>query len=353
MFCLGLLSFVFGCSLFINRDIVETSKNPFHLFLNSTGFATEFCVFEVETNNQECRSKRVKPYPKCTEYFSENTNTLAQSSKETLDQIYKGLAELELFHPALKKKISKVGYITTGSLSESKDTSVLRDVENYFRSENLKVKSKSILSEEEAKLTVKAIQNTHIIPKQDQDFALVQIGSESVDIAFSNQKHLSSKIGIQLMVEELANLKPGINTCRQPISSFFKSESSSFDKCKSFILENFKKNQRLSNLTKIKLDESYKVFTTGSTWNYYYPNKEELSIYNLNQTGYEFCSLTIDEILKKGIKKRHAYNLCFTLSYKAVIAEALGIEKIHILPKDILAQSLASSSTLFSDSCQK
>jgi len=350
---LVVLPFFFAeCSFILNREIKETSTSPFHLILNSTGFATEFCIFEIESENLECKAKKVKSYSKCTEYFSENTNTAALSSKETLDQIYKGLAELELFRPSLKKKITKVGYITTGSLNQGKDTSVLRDVENYFRSENLKIQAKPVLSEEEAKLTMKAIQSSEEIPKSEKEIVLLQIGSESVDITFSSLKQLSSKIGIQLILEEVANMKPGINTCRQPISSFFKSESSSFDRCKSFILENLKKSQRLSLLTKTKLDDGYKVFTTGSTWNYYYPNKEEVSVDELNQTGNEFCSLTIDEIMKKGIKKRHAYNLCYSLSYKAVLAEALGIQRLQILQKDVLAKNLAGSSILFPDTCR-
>ena len=189
---------------------------------------------------------------------------------------------------------------------------------------------------------------------QNKEIAVLQIGSDSVEVATEREsKVLTSKIGIQTVLEELSNIKPGINACRQPISSFFKSEASSFDKCKEFIRENLSKSNRLTSLNKIKLNDSYKVFTTGSTWNYFYPTKkEEVTIEELNQTGNEYCSLTIDEILKKGIKKKNAYNLCYSLSFKTVLAEFLEIKTMQILQKEVYLKNLASSQTLFPEFCK-
>lgn len=326
--------------------------------LNSTGFATEFCLFEIERQENEtntCKAEKPKDYPKCVEYFTDNVNYATTNSKETLDQIYKGLADMELARPALRKKIQSVGYITTGSFASGKDTDgkkTLKDVENYFTSENLKVKTKLLSGEEEAKITLNSLQKTKA--NQNKEIAVLQIGSDSVEVATEREsKVLTSKIGIQTVLEELSNIKPGINACRQPISSFFKSEASSFDKCKEFIRENLSKSNRLTSLNKIKLNDSYKVFTTGSTWNYFYPTKkEEVTIEELNQTGNEYCSLTIDEILKKGIKKKNAYNLCYSLSFKTVLAEFLEIKTMQILQKEVYLKNLASSQTLFPEFCK-
>jgi hypothetical protein len=352
-----LIAFI-NCSIFSGRHNSKGEKN-LHLVLNSTGFATEFCLFDVEkleSQNFECKAEKPKEYPKCIEYFTDNVNYATTNPKETLDQIYKGLADMELARPQLKKKIQSVGYIGTGSFNLGKDgepKQTFKEVENYFTSEKLKFTSKLISGEEEVKLTIKAIQGAKEIQKQNKEIAVLQIGSDSIEVATEKEaKVASSKIGIQLILEELSNIKPGINACRQPISSFFKSEASSFEKCKEFISENLSKQNRLAPITKLKLDDSYKVFTTGATWNYFYPNKEEVTMDELNQTGKEFCSLTINEILKKGIKKKNAYNLCYSLAFKAVIADALGIKKMQILPKEIYLKNLSTSSTFFPEFCK-
>ncbi len=358
MFSFLALIALINCSIFSSRQNSRGEKN-LHLVLNSTGFATEFCLFNVEkleTQNFECKAEKPKEYPKCVEYFTDNVNYAATSPKETLDQIYKGLADLELVRPQLKKKIQSVGYIATGTFNIGKDgeaKQTLKEVENYFTSEKLKITTKLVNAEEEIKLTVKAIQIAKEIPRQDKEIAVLQIGSDSLEVLTERDaKVATSKIGIQLILEELSNIKPGINACRQPISSFFKSEASSFEKCKEFISENLSKQNRLAPITKLKLDDSYKVFTTGATWNYFYPNKNEVTMDELNQTGREFCSLTIDQILKKGIKKKYAYNLCYSLSFKAVVAEALAIKKMQILQKEIYLKNLSTSPTLFPEFCK-
>jgi hypothetical protein len=349
--------FLFSCSLFSTRPKGKVEKT-LHLLLNSTGFATEFCLFEIEkqeSENYTCKAEKPKDYPKCVEYFTDNVNYATTNSKETLDQIYKGLADMELARPALRKRIQSVGYISTGSFASGKDTDgkkTLKDVENYFTTENLKIKTKLVNGEEEAKITLAALQKAK--EKQNKEIALLQIGSDSVEIATEREaKVLSGKIGIQVILEELSNVKPGINACRQPISAFFKSESSSFDKCKEFIRENLSQSNRLTSLSKLKLNDSYKVYTTGSTWNYFYPTKkEEVTIEELNQTGKEFCSLTIDDILKKGIKKKNAYNLCYSLSFKTVLAEFLEIKTMQIIQKEVYLKNLATSQTLFPEFCK-
>jgi hypothetical protein len=356
--CLLILILSIQCNILSGKQKKQGETN-LHLVLNSTGFATEFCLFEMEkspSTNFKCSAEKPKEYSRCVEYFTDNVNYATTSSKETLDQIYKGLADMELARPALRKKIQSVGYIATGSFNAGKDTEAkqtLKDVESYFISEKLKVQTKLINAEEEAKLTLKSIQNAKEIQKENKEIALLQIGSDSVEVTTEREaKILTSKIGIQSMLEELSNIKPGINACRQPISSFFKSEASSYEKCKAFILENLNKSNRLSPITKLKLGDDYKVFTTGSTWNYFYPNKEDITMDELNQTGKEFCSLTIDQILKKGIKKKNAYNLCYSLAFKAAIAESLEIKKIKILQKEIYLKTLATSWTLFPEFCQ-
>ncbi len=328
--------------------------------LNSTGFATEFCLFEVEkyeNENYVCKAQKPNEYPKCVEYFTDNVNYATTNPKETIDQIYKGLADMELARPALRKRIQSIGYITTGSFASGKDTDAkqtFKEVENYFTSENLKIKTKLLNGEEEAKLTLSSIQNAKDLKKQNKEIALLQIGSDSIEVATQKEpKVLTSKIGIQLVLDELSNIKPGINACRQPISAFFKSEASSFDRCKEFIRENLSQSNRLTSITKLKLNDSYQVFTTGSTWNYFYPTKkEEVTIEDLNKTGKDFCALTINDILKKGIKKKNAYNLCYSLAFKTVIAEILEIKSMQILQKEIYIKNLATSQTLFPEFCK-
>jgi peroxiredoxin family protein len=105
-------------------------------------------------------------------------------------------------------------------------------------------------------------------------------------------------------------------------------------------------------LVAVKFGDDYKVFTTGSTWNYFYPNKEDVTMDELNQTGKEFCSLTIDDILKKGIKKKNAYNLCYSLSFKTVLAEFLEIKTMQIIQKEVYLKNLATSQTLFPEFCK-
>ena len=316
-----LLFITLHCSFFSKRDVFGKDSSV-HLVLNSTGYATEVCLFKVDNTNNSCKAVNLNSYPKCVEYFPENPNSANLDSKETLDQIYKGLADLEISRPSLKQKIQNVGYLATGSFGLAKEAKqVTNEVENYFKSENLKINTKILNGEEVAKLTLTAL----LLEERKnpaKEIAILQIGTESVEVIFSgsgkNTKPASSKIGINLILEEVANIKPGINSCRQPISSFFKSEASSFEGCKSFILENLNKAKRLDPITKIKLDTNYDVYTTGSTWNYYYPNREEeLTLEELNRTGKEFCSLTIDQILKKGIKKKNAYNLCYSRIFES------------------------------------
>lgn len=351
------LSQFFYCSNISLKKSKNNTQQSVHLVLNSTGYATEFCVFQIEKSdnfNFECKAEKPKEYAKCVEYFADNTNFPTYTSRETLDQIYKGLAEMELARPLLKNKIKSVGYLASGSFNAAKDyetKQVLKDVESYFLSEKLNIKTKSLTPEEEVKTTFKSIANTK---QSSMPTAILQIGPASVEVGIDSEKEgkvSSSKIGIHSLIEEISQIKPGINSCRQPISSFFKSEASSFDKCKSFILENMNKSNRLSSITKIKLGD-YEVYSTGAMWNNYYPTKEELSVQELNEIGKEFCSLTIDEIQKKGIKKRNAYNLCYALSYTATLVESLDIKKLKILPKDAYIKNFATSSTLFPEFCK-
>lgn len=350
------LLFVYQCSIFSDKDVLKKDTSV-HLILNSTGYATEFCLYRMEKTNEICQPKTLYSYPKCVEYFPENSNAADFSSKETLDQIYKGLAELEISLPMLKSKIDNVGFLVSGSFSSAKESkSVIQDVEKYFKSEGIKVNSKIITGEEETKLILAALTLEEEKRTTNKESAILQIETDTVDIAFSgsgkNTKPISSKIGINLFLEEISQIKPGINACRQPISSFFKSEASSFEGCKKFLLENLNKSKRLLPFAKIKLDDTYEVYSVGSSWNYFYPNKENISIEELNKTGNEFCSLTIDEILKKGIKKKNAYNLCYALSYKAVLAESLGLKNFRILKKDIYLKNFSASPSFFPGICK-
>ncbi|HMW05655.1 MAG TPA: hypothetical protein PK079_14630 [Leptospiraceae bacterium] len=357
IFSFILLSFfLLGCKALSTKK-KDSVNQTVHLVLNSTGYATEFCIFEVqkqENQSYECKAEKPLEYSRCVEYFADNTSYANLTPRETLDQIYKGLAELELARPSLKNRIKSVGYISSGSFNTAKPNEskqVLKEVEDYFISEKLNVKSKLLTGDEEAKLTLKEILSKENISSA----ALLQIGTDTIEVITESNRESkvpSAKVGYQTFLEEISTIKPGINACRQPISSFFKSESSSFDRCKQFLLENMSKPNKISSIGKTKLNQYEEVFATGALFNYYYPNKNDLTLDELNSIGREYCSLTIDEIQKKGIKKKNAYNLCYAVSYTSTLIEYFEIKKLKILPKEIYLKKLATSQTLFPEFCK-
>lgn len=369
--------FLLSLSCFVTKKDSLKPREEFHAVIQSNGYSQWFCLYATEVNPdmQTCNSRNFLQFESCQE-ISLDKNFPEFTAKENMTLLIKKLSELELKHPRIRNRLNNITFLSTSPQSTSPDIkNITQDLENFIKIENEERKKhdekapqingnvKVLSSEEESKVVFSILKKRKPDDNQNQGaampLALLQIGPESLDLLYSvnpqaekDSPIFSDKIGIRTLNDSISNIKPDYYACKQPLSNFFKTTLNSFENCKSFLFETLSKSAKFQSLLKSKPDlENAVVYSTGSTWNEIFPGKKIIKLVEIEKKGLKYCKLSIPEILKEGISKQHAIDLCYTISYKAVLMETLGILKVRPVSNTEYWKEITSQPQFFS-SCK-
>jgi hypothetical protein len=346
------MKFLFILLLLFCRDSRKDSsleiQNAIQLLIYSNATSALVCTVPVEANIQTASCKtNLQNEPssfRCNEYFPDSDQI--ENSKDLLDLMYRGLSVIELSDRNIKSKLQNSVFISAGlyntyPVAELKK--IQTDIGTSIKAEKYNYNQKHLNSEEE----IKFIHST----MEDKSNNFLFFSPESVSIAYTennkDEKFITTKSGIETFRKELVEKKEEYKSCRQPISAFFKSASSSFQNCKDTLMKSIKESAGFKPLFQVKLNSTKKTIATSQSLEYYLPKFKEINSEDLIKLGNKYCKLTIGEILDLGIKKKDSANLCYSISFHSVILDLLEIQKVKIQKRELIVKEMSVSKIFF------
>lgn len=332
---------VFCSSCLFSSKRVKIDSEFLNLYIFNSSKNVDFCLVNV-ARNAETGKCFLNPKKKsfCNEFYPENEFSI--SPKENKEILFKGLANLELNDSFRKENLKFVNYYSTdyfNSINKTDLAKIHTEIEKGLKEESYPSAVKVLSPEEEIKFISEAFQEKH------PSLPVINFSSESISILpstgidSSKSKPISFKYGIENFLKEFTKEKEEFKACRQPISSFFKSDTSSFKNCKENMKKLFPKNFKDIEKTNL-LSE---VLVTSYDFEYYLPKEYKMDLIKLNSIGEKYCKLTLDEILNLGIRKKEAYNLCYAISFHSSILETLNINKFLIEKRESYFKEISAS----------
>jgi hypothetical protein len=349
--------FIFFLVLFLSIDCSKSNKSKSiptsekHLLIHSTGQNTNFCIYDFIKTGTECKKLDNSATIKCIEYKPEAE--ILDSSKSTIDILLKGLSHLELNEKQIKSKIKYTSFVAGGyfnKLPPADIKKIFSDLDNNIKIDEFDPFEKLLPSEAEILFAFNQIKS-----QAKEELALILFQPESTQIIYdfeNTQKKQSIPFGYYTLYKTINEDKDLSKACRQPISPFFTSNSSSHVFCKYAILRSLQKKVNQENLFQFPTNKNLNTYAISSTWRDYLPKQTSLNIREMNEISQKMCKLTIDEILELGIKKKEAQQLCFTLSFKTVFLELMNSYTFKIYPKENYFSDLAISKEIFPLDCK-
>ena len=340
---------IFNCTKSNKSKSIPTSEK--HLLIHSTGQNTNFCIYDFIKNGSDCKKIDNSPSIKCIEY-KPDTEVL-DTSKSTIDILLKGLSHLELNEKQIKSKIKYTSFVAGGyfnKLSPTEIKKIFSDLDNNIKIDEFDPFEKLLPSEAEVLFAF-----NHIKSQSKNELALLLFQPESTQIIYdfeNTQKKHSIPFGYYTFYKTINEDKELSKACRQPISPFFTSNSSSHVFCKFAIIRSLQKKVNKEILFQFPTNKNLSTYAISSTWKDYLPQQTSMTIKEMNEISQKMCKLTIDEILELGIKKKEAQQLCFNLSYKTVFLELMNSYTFKIYPKENYFSDLAISKEIFPLDCK-
>lgn len=337
---LFLALFCFSCIFSSKRIHIDSEFLNLYIFNSSKN--VDFCLVNVARNSETGKCfLNSKKESFCTEFYPEAE--FSTSPKENKEILFKGLAYLELNENFDKANLKNVNYYSTdyfNSIQKSDLTKIHTEIEKGLKEDSYPSTVKILTPEEEIRFIAETFKEKH------PNIPFINFSSESISVLsnysgvdLTKVKPINYKYGIENFLKEFAKDKEEFRACRQPISSFFKTDTSSFLNCKENIKKLFPKLFKDIERTYI-IDEA---LITSYDFEYYLPKESKMNLAKLNKIGEKYCKMTLNEILNLGIRKKEAYNLCYAISFHASILEALNITKIRIEKRESYFKEISAS----------
>lgn len=329
--------------------IPPSAKASLAIFMDSR--STYFCINGFKNDCSEFSLPG--NYKSCYKIQSES-GLFSMSPKEASDVILKGLSEIEINEPFLRRKISSIQIIKTTDSEKNKTDSkkFFSELTNLLQSMDIGFVKFELTFEEKTDIIFTQynkfegkLDSMFLLEVSDDvtSFGRISTSSNKKPIVLSAMEPLSSWI-----IKEKLRVDSVDSVCRHPLNNIFKSSQKGkvFANCLQGIEKSFSDFKKIPAFAKAQgVSSKSEILLTGisATEIKRLSSKDKMSFKEFEDMAIQTCEITMEELKRVNKLDSSSPSLCLQASYIYNILKSLNSPSINLKYTEIFPFAISKS----------